>query len=126
MVVKWTFSDPVTLDEVTWEVNPREGGTPSYQKNITYKNTSAPDGKVVVFQGRNNPTPIEFSGVILNQAQYDMFVTWWEKDYQVDITDDLGREFSILIESFVPKRERARSHPWKHTYTVTATIVDWA
>ena len=124
-VVKWVFEDPVTLASTTFEINPNDGGSRSYEKNIGYSNTSAPDGKVIVFEGRDAPASIEFSGVLLTETQYDMFVEWWNKRYQVNVTDDLGREFSIIVEAFVPKRERARSHPWKHSYVCRATIVDW-
>ena len=125
-VVRWVFEDPNTLAAYTFEVNPSEGGSPSYQKTISYKSTCAPDGKVIAFEGRDAPKSLEFSGVLFTEAEFDAFVEWWDKRYQVNITDDLGREFSILIETFVPRRERARSHPWKHSYSVTATVVDWA
>lgn len=123
-VTKWTFTDPVTSAGYTFIINPSEGGSPSYEKNIQYQNTAAPDGKVLSFEGRDNPKRLEFSGVLFTEAEYDAFVEWWDKRYQVVITDDLGRTFTILIESFVPKRERAVHSPWKHSYDVIATIVD--
>lgn len=126
MVNRWTFEDPNTLETYTFAINPNEGGSPQYSKKFEYRNTSAPDGKVIVFEGRDDPQTIEFSGTLLTQAQYDAFVTWWDKRYQVKITDDLGREFWIEIESFSPKRERAVHYPYKHSYTIKAIIVDWA
>lgn len=125
MVVKWEFFDPVTLEIVPFEINPAAGGSPSYQKNVQYKDTSAPDGKVIVFEGRDRPRELEFTGTILTESQYNMFVEWWDKRYQISVTDDLGREFVIMIDSFAPTRERAVHYPWKHSYTVRATIVDW-
>lgn len=124
-VVRWLFEDPVTLDSYEMEVNPSSGGSPNYTKKITYENTSAPDGKVIVFEGRDEVRKLEFSGTILTEAQFNAFVTWWEKRYQVSVTDDLGRVFSIILESFDPTRERAIHYPWKHSYRVNATIVDW-
>ncbi len=125
MVVKWNFYDPVTLETYTFDINPAEGGSPALNKTITYKNTSAPDGKTLVFQGRNQPQVMEFSGTILNQSQYDAMIEWFNKVHQIKITDDLSREYWIVIESFDPKRERASHYPYKHSYTVRATIVDW-
>lgn len=125
-VTRWVFEDPVTLATYNFEVNPSDGGSPQYSKNISYSSTSAPGGKVIVFEGRDKPLTLEFSGVILTQAHYDAFVTWFQKRYQVNVTDDLGRQFSIIIESFSPKRERAVHSPWKHSYSVSATVVDWA
>lgn len=124
-VVRWVFDDPVTLASYTFEINPNDGGSPAYRKKFQYENTSAPDGKVIVFEGRDEPKKIEFSGILLTEAELNAFIEWWDKRYQISVTDDLGREFSIVIETFEPRRERARSHPWKHSYSVTATIVDW-
>lgn len=124
-VVRWLFEDPNTLDAYTFAVNPSEGGSPSYQKTFSTSTTSAPDGNVVLFEGRDAPQRFQFSGVLFTQAEFNAFVTWWEKRYQITVTDDLGRTFSIVIESFSPTRKRARSHPWKHDYQVTAVVVNW-
>lgn len=125
MVVKWLFEDPVTMESYTFDINPNTGGSPAYEKNTLYKNTCAPDGKVVIAEGLDNPQKLSFSGVLLFQEQYDAFVTWWDKRYQVYITDDLGRQFSVEIDTFTPTRERAVHYPWKHSYSVDATIVEW-
>lgn len=125
-VVRWRFDDPSTLESYTFSINPKEGGSPSYKKKFQYENTSAPDGKVLVFQGRDEPQKLTWDGTILDQALFDALVTWWDKRNQITVTDDLGRVFTIIIESFEPKRVRAATVPWKHTYSVTATIVNWA
>lgn len=124
-VVRWTFYDPGT-DE-TWQVplNPSDGGSPGYKRNFTYQNTSAPDGKTLVFEGRADPQTLEFSGTLLTEAHLATFVEWWEKRNQILITDDLFRQFWVVIEEFSPKRKRAIHYPWRHEYTVKATIVDW-
>jgi hypothetical protein len=124
-IVRWTFEDPSTSEVYVFPINPSDGGSPSYEKNFVYENTSAPDGKVIVFQGRNNPVKGTFSGTILHKEQYDAFVDWFNKKNQIYITDDLGRNFSIIIESFKPSRQRAVHFPWKHSYQVDYTIVDW-
>lgn len=124
-VVRWVFDDPVTLDSYTFDINPNEGGSPSYEKNITYESTCAPDGLVVRYEGRENPQKLQWSGTILEEDHYNAYVTWWQKHYQINVTDDLGREFSIEVDSFIPTRENSHQHPWKHSYTVNATIVDW-
>ncbi len=125
MVVKWTFYDPATLDTYTFDINPAAGGSPEHSKTITYRNTSAPDGKTLLFQGRNSPQVMEFEGTILHQAQYDAMIEWFNKTHQIKVTDDLSREYWIVIESFSPKRERAVHYPYKHSYSVRATILDW-
>lgn len=122
-VTKWTFYDG--SDTYTFEINPNEGGSPARKKTISYKSTAAPDGKTLIFEGRDQPPTIQFSGILLTEAQYDAFEEWWDKRQQVRVTDDLGREYWIYIDSFDPKRVRARSYPWKHQFSITATILDW-
>lgn len=125
MVTRWKFDDPVSLVSHTFEVNPSAGGTPAYERNITTQSTSAPDGKVIVFEGRDQPQTFEFSGTLRSEEELDVFVEWFNKRYQIKVTDDLGREHMIVIQSFRPTRERAATAPWKHSYTVSAVIVDW-
>lgn len=124
-VVRWVFEDPVTLETYNFAVNPSQGGTPGLKKTINYANTSAPNGKVVVFEGRDEVQRLEFSGTILEEAEYNAFMTWADKRYQIVMTDDLGRSFSLIIESFEAQRQRAIHYPWKHSYSVSALIVDW-
>jgi hypothetical protein len=125
MVTRWVFYDPATLTSETFIINAAEGGTPSYTKTINYTNTAAPDGKTLVFEGRDQVQRIEFSGTLLTQAHFEMLQRWWEKRNQIRLTDDLARQFWIVIESFEPKRVRSAVNPWKHEYNIKATIVDW-
>lgn len=124
-VVRWIFTDLTTTVSETFEINPREGGTPSYEKNVQYTSTTAPDGKTLVFEGADKPQSIEFAGAILYESQFNTFYNWWNKRNQIQITDDLGREFVVVIESFSPVRKRAVHYPWRHDYTIKATVVDW-
>lgn len=125
MAVKWTFYDPLVPETYVFEVNPNSGGTPRRKKNFSYQNTAAPDGKTLMFQGRDDPEMLAFSGVLLSETQLDAFNDWFDKQHQIRITDDLNREFWAVITSFEPDRQRARSHPWKHSYKCEATVLDW-
>jgi hypothetical protein len=60
---------------------------------------------------------------LYSQALYDQFVSWYNLRNVIEITDDLGRVFSAYITDFAPTRVRSRSHPWKHTYTLTYTVL---
>lgn len=124
-VVRWIFYDPGTAETHVFSINPKSGGSPGYKKTFTFANTAAPDGKTLVFQGRAEVQNLVFEGTILEQADLDAFVTWWQKQNQIVVTDDLGRTFSIIIQEFTPKRERAVHSPWKHSYSCSAVIVDW-
>lgn len=125
MVVRWEFEDTVTLDVYTFAVNPSDGGSPAYNKQVHEQSTSAPNGKVIRMEGRDQPQKMEFTGTLFTEEEYNAFVEWYQKRYQILIRDDLGREFYIEIDSFTPQRKRSIQYPWKHEYSVSATIVDW-
>lgn len=124
-VVKWTFTDPVLAQTYVFDVNPNSGGTLSYEKSLTYTNTSAPDGKTLIFEGRQKVQEASFSGIILEEAQLNVFDEWARRRNQIYMTDDLNRSFTIYVTKFEAERVRARSHPWKHTYKVYFVVLDW-
>lgn len=125
MVVKWQFHDPSMSETYVFEINPNDDGLPEYKKNFQVMSTSAPDGNVVVFEGRDEVRRGSFSGVTLSEEQHLKFIEWFEKRNQITVTDDLYRTFSIIIESYAPKRRFTRTRPWKHDYTMGYIIVDW-
>jgi len=124
-VVRWKFDDLTTLATYTFEINPASGGSPSFEKNLVYENTLAPNGHALIYEGQDPVRELTWEGVILTQTHYQTYVDWWDKRHQIKLTDDLGRQYVIYIKSFQPKRERAVHYPWKHSYTVTAVILDW-
>lgn len=124
-LVRWSFYDPSTVETYTFPINPSEGGTPTRQKQFVYQSTSAPDGKTIVFEGRQQPKRINFSGTVLDEAHYTALNTWFDHHNQIRLTDDLGRQFYIVIEQLDMTRKRNASTPWKHDYKVAATVVDY-
>lgn len=124
-VVRWTFEDLTTFEAYEFEINPNEGGSPQYSKHINYENTLAPDGLTLVFEGSDEPTKLSWSGTILTYEHYAVFVDWFEKRHPILVTDDLERQFVVYITSYQPKRQRSALRPWKHTYQMEATVLDW-
>lgn len=124
-VVKWRFDDLTNSTFVVFDINPNAGGSPQLQKTITTQSTVAPGGKTLIFQGADAVPQITFSGTILTQTQYDLYVTWFNKSHQLKLTDDLGRVTMIMITQFQPQRVYQASRPYYHTFTVTAMIVNW-
>lgn len=123
MVVRWTFTDPVTAAVYTFHLNPSAGGSPQYKKNVVQQNTTAPGGSVVRFEGADHPKEGTVSGTILEIAHYQALVDWWEKRYPVVMTDDLGRTQTIYITEFLPERQRAVSHPHKHRFSLNYIVL---
>lgn len=120
-VVRWTFEDLATGDSYEWEVNPNSGGSPQYRKTITYQNTVG--GRTLIFEGSDEPLTGQVSGVLLSQDQHETLVDWWDKRHLVRLTDDLGRTYMIYIVSYEPERQRSVRYGYKHSYTMTYTIV---
>lgn len=125
MTVRWTFTDTVTLDEYTFDVNPNSGGTETHEKEMTYVATTATGGRAIAFEGRPKPRLGKFSGTLLEESHYNALKTWYDVHNQIEMTDDLGRTNSIYITRFEATRVRSAQHPWKHTYSVDYVIIDW-
>lgn len=124
MVVRWQVYDPY-LGTEEFPLNPSEVDLPPLEKDITTRHTTA-NNKAVLFEGNGEPTEFKFNGVLFEEADYDWFVTWYNKKYQVRVTDDLGQEFWIYLQSFRPRRRRSFHHPWCIEYEAVAVIVDWS
>lgn len=123
-LVRWTFHDPTVPETYTLEINPNEGGAPDYKKSITTMATAAPDGSTLMFEGRDEPKRLDFSGVILTEAQYMAFLAWWQKRHQILVTDDLGREYWVYFEQWTPTRKRTIHYPWRHNFQAKTIILD--
>lgn len=120
---RWTFHDPQTDDTYTFAINPNEDGSPQYTKSLGTQKTAAPDGGLLLYEGRDDAQTPQFTGVVLYRLQYDAMIEWFNKRYPIEMTDDLGRVITIYITSFEPKRVRNVSHPWKHTYSVKFVVL---
>lgn len=123
--VGWKFYDPVTLEEITLEINPKEADSPVMSKNISYQSPAAPGAGVIAQEGRQKPKTMTFTGTTLTEDQYNVWVEWFNKPYQIKLTDDLLRDFWIYITDFQPKRVRSIKYPWRHEYTVNCFVVEW-
>ena len=121
--IGWVFTDPTTLEEHTWEVNPNDGGSPDISKSLSQKANVAPDGGTVIYQGAPPVQTLEFSGVILDQDHYDVLSDWAARSHLIQITDDLDRTFVVIVDKFSPKRVRKGTRPYYHTYSMSCTIV---
>jgi hypothetical protein len=123
--IAWRWEDPTEGTVEFMSLNPNEGASPTFAKQLTKETTSAPGalGSVLIFEGADQPTEFQFSGAILTQEQYEFLQRAWERRHLVLVTDDLGRVFQLYLETFNPRRVRSKTYPWKHTYDATAIVV---
>lgn len=121
--IAWTLFDPIANETLALPINPDAGGSPARRRVVTSVATTA--GGMMQFEGTAEARTFEVSGTLLYQAQHDDLDRWVrDKGHQVQIIDDLGRQFWVLLQSFVPQRVRKMSHPWFHTYTLTYVELD--
>jgi hypothetical protein len=123
--IAWRWEDPTEGTVEFMSINPNDGASPTFAKGLTKETTTAPGGErnVLIYEGADAATEFQFSGVLLTQEQYEFLHRAWEKRHVVLLTDDLGRIFTIYLESFNPKRVRSATYPWRHTYDATAVVV---
>lgn len=122
-MARWNFTDNVVSQSYNFDVNPNRGGTPSFEKNLSYSST--PAGSPIVFEGRDKPRTFTVSGVLREESQLIALQTWFDKEYQIRITDDLGRQFWIYITDLQFERAQTRRWPFRHTFTINYLEVDW-
>jgi hypothetical protein len=122
--IAWELHQYSTLETYELDINPSDGGSPSYNKTLTTSNTTAPGGKVLIFEGADEVQQISVTGTLLTEALYDKFIEWWDKRTILRLTDDLARVYDIYITSFDPQRVRSVTHPWRHTYTLNYVIIE--
>lgn len=123
--MKWNFYDPIASESYTFPVNPNQGGTPGRSKKLDSQSTAAPDGKTLIWEGRDSPKTIEVQGVVLTQDELEAFDAWFEKRHQIRLTDDLGRVFWVYITDFKATRNNKAHYPWHHSYTMAMSILDY-
>lgn len=123
--IAWRWEDPTEGTVEFMSINPNEGASPSFKKTLTKETTTAPGGQgsLLIYEGADEPSEFAFSGVLLFQEQYEFLQIAWSKRHLVLLTDDLGRIFTLYLESFTPRRVRSKTYPWRHTFDATAVIV---
>lgn len=117
-VIRWTLFDPNTGETYTFPINPSEGGDLGVKKNLGYQNTVAPDGDPVVYQSQPSPGDTSVKGVFLTIEDRDALKTWANKDTQLRLTNDLGEEMWIFIQTLEITRKRVASRRYKADYTM--------
>lgn len=121
MTVRWKFDDVwhkgPTPYSWTVDINPNEGGSPTVTKTLTVSQNQGPRRGIILQEGHQSVPVLSFSGVMLTQQHYETFELWYSKRILLDLTDDLGRKFRGILNSFAPTRTRRAFNPWFHTYT---------
>jgi len=118
--VAWTLTDnsSSTPTTYTFAINPNSFTPPNRKASIVQEQTVSAAGGVILFQGRDTVPRGRMSGVVTTQTDYQNLKAEFDKWYPLDLTDDLGQTWTILITDVSWTREKRKLNPWHFTYTV--------
>jgi hypothetical protein len=119
---RWLLHDPFIGDNYTFDMNPNADSSPQLKKTLAFVATAAPDGALIIAEGRDQPMQMQLTGTLLTQTQYTTLSSWFTRRHPIVLTDDLGRQLTIYITGFSPKRKVSRNFPWRHDYTVDCYV----
>ena len=120
----WTLTDYSTGSAVTltFEWNPNKFDPPGRQSNITSELTTAPNGQTILFQGRDKTRKAKFEGGVGSETFFNDLDTWKDKHYPLELTDDQGQTWTILIEDWKWTRLHRRNR-WRYDYTAQVIVL---
>lgn len=128
------FYDSIEDETYVWPVNPyQDNGSHNIEREVKYEvnagmyqDNSGNDriSTIIGFQADSVPR-FSYAGRVYDQAQLEAMEEWAAKDYPINMSDDLGRTYSVLIDKFtLDARARVRHRPFKHEYTLTGIILE--
>jgi hypothetical protein len=128
-VFRWQFYDPYdpNPDTATYQFprNPNAMTTPFPQRNLTLKQVTAIDGQVLLYEGQPTLAQWTFSGDIKDAAHYDLLRSWvYDRKHRIYVTDHFGRQLLVVLTKFDAVPKRGVGVYWRHTYTITGTVID--
>lgn len=123
-MAQWTLTDNSTGTPVvlTFFWNPNKFDPPGRSTNITSDLTTAPNGQVIVFQGRDKLRTTTFEGAVGNQAFYEELNEWKDKHYPLTLTDDQGNAWTVLFQEWKWTRVKRRN-AWRFDYTAQVIVL---
>ena len=132
MRTAWELYDPVTLETYVWPVNPHtDNGSHAITKRTGYEvvaglRQSGGDDRIdsIVFGNGFELEKFAYEGKTYSLAERETLEDWATRDYDVILKDDLGREYSVLIESIVFSRLRSVKNRFKQSYTLSGIILE--
>lgn len=121
---RWTLHDPTVPETVTLPLNPNTAQTPGIKKTVTRRATTAPGGRLIRFEGLDEPQGFKWDGVLLTEEHLNLLYEWADKRHQVLHADDLGRQWWIYITSLEFTRKTKHGSRWYHEYSLEADVLD--
>lgn len=128
----WSLYDSILDETYYWPINPSsDDGSHNITRSTKYEvfagvrqDTSGSDRiDSLVFFGGDDPSSFSYSGYVYTLTQLEALEEWAAKDYAVILTDDLERQFNIIIQGLKFDRVRSNKYPARHNYTITGFVL---
>ena len=107
------FTDPKTAETYSWKINhDEESDATGKDRNISYGGNTSGKG-LVAQQGDSTPLEFHLQGKILEEAQLEKFIYWYNlcEDRSIYWTDPAGDQYEVQITVFKPTRKRTIKNP---------------
>ena len=131
--ISWVFIDPETYEEYNLPVNPNtDSGSHAITKQVDYsvKAGSFQDGlgqdhiATVIYSKGADLQSMAYEGFAYNETELSNLELWFTKKYPIEIQDDLGRRWLIMVENFTKSRVRSNQNRFKHAWTMSAIVLE--
>lgn len=120
--IAWTLSETTTPSSYAMSVNPKEATAPPLSKSFNVEVASL--NTLALIEKRDETSVISLQGVVLDKDQLDQMYLWFDKQFEITLTDDLGRQNLVYILSFAPTRDKVRiGYTWRHTYNMEMLVL---
>lgn len=132
MRTAWTLYDPIEDVTYAFPVNPyQDNGSNAVADRTSFqvKAGAYQDGlggdhiSNIVMDAGTEMERFDYTGRTYTQQELDALEVWARKNYPVELTDDLGRHWMVMIEAVQPQRVRNGKNQWKHEYTFRGFIL---
>lgn len=136
MRIGWELYDPILDETYYMPVNPYEdAGSHSITKTVGYAAQAGMYQDVlendqistILMSAQQALEPFSYVGRTYTELEHSKLEEWAAKDYPIYLTDDLGRIWLVMIESFAPRRmPTMKNKPYKHEYTLSGYVLQEA
>jgi hypothetical protein len=127
------FIDPAgNRDDYSWPINHSEEQEVGKSRNVEHGANTANTG-FVRQQSDESPLTLRFSGIILEKAQIQEMIAWWQlcETQTIYLTDFAGDEYEVIVTRFVPTRHKTVRNPrdyanapnWYWRYEIDLDVV---
>lgn len=116
--VAWTLTDYSAGVPLVFEfpINPNTFTPPGRSASISQEQSTA--GQAVIFQGRDAIARGTMAGLVNTQSFYEELEQWGDKWYVLELTDDQGSTWEILITNISWTRVKRATNHWRYDYSI--------